>query len=129
MKRPNRDDNYGEWLIAGFGAAGRHGAQRKRPSEQLQHGPARGAVMLLGVIDDENVARRKAVLDRHGRQATGGEIVGHRETGHHRDAEPRHDRPFDGIRIVKRHRACWRETMPMPPGRGLPSRIRSFFAQ
>jgi len=105
MKRPNRDDNYAEWLSPGCAAAARgRPAERKGPSEQLQHGSTGRAVVLLRVIDDEDLAPRQGALDRHDRQTPARQIVGDDEAGRHGDAEARHDGPFDRIRTVERHR-------------------------
>jgi hypothetical protein len=65
MKRPNRDDKPDESLPGAFVRARRHGAHRKRPFEELQHGAAGGTVVLLRMIDDEECARGEAVLHRH----------------------------------------------------------------
>jgi len=104
MKRPNRDDKPAESLVGAFARPWRYGAQGKCSFEELQHRTARGAVMLLRMIDDEELSGGEASLDGNHGHSAAREILGDGEPGHHRRAETSHDGTFDRIRIVERHR-------------------------
>src|SRR5262249_45210125 len=82
MKRQNSRDKRDESLASRLGRAAGDGTHGKCVLEELQHRPARSAVMLLRMVDDEDGAGGKRGLDR---QDGGGAA---REVGDGRGGRP-----------------------------------------
>ena len=97
--------------------------------QQVQHRPARSAVMLLRMVDDEEFTRRQGGLDGDDADAAACEVLGDGEPGHHRDTKARHHSTFHAVGMVERHRSCRGKAMTVPPGGHLTPCVGSFFAQ
>ena len=129
MKRTNRDDTSDESSGGGLCWRRRRRTHRKRVFQQVQHRPARSAVMLLRMVDDEEFTRRQGGLDGDDADAAACEVLGDGEPGHHRDTKARHHSTFHAVGMVERHRSCRGKAMTVPPGGHLTPCVGSFFAQ